>query len=241
MKPPIIGQSNTNVSQSAGVLVAMATVVAGFFIVIKVGFVIHGQPEPPPFDNPAITFAAVLVLVAVLGFVLFKLVEYVRWHGIRAQIRTESRRSQSEHMEARRLRVAELSVDPRRAKYAPLVERGEDWPNEHIDYAEDFEMTALCTHLAPIEREMRRSGIDVRRYREHDVTAKCRIDPPTLRSHFSVAPPIRYEEVEQGERASSDFLFAFLICDEHNCMLYTVHPDEGGAGSLPIFPALPTV
>jgi len=241
MIPPRIVRPNNNPSPAISLLAAMAVVAAGFFLVIKTGFIFHHDPQPSPFDNSLLTASAFLIVIVALAALAVRVGQYLRWQRIRSRIRRESAQTASLHAEARRLRVAELAADPRKAKYAPLVEHGEDWPDEHIEYFEDTERTAMCSHLHPIEQGMRRAGVETKRYREQDVSARCKINLPALQSRFNVNPPVRYSEYTEADRHPRDFLFAFLICDEHKCILYTVHPDENGAKDLPLFPTSATV
>lgn len=204
----------------------MACVAAGFFIVIKLGFILHNEPQPAPFDSPGLTGAAILVLVTGTVAATISAGRYLGDAAAMARIRRESRASASRHLEIRRLRVAELAADSARAKYAPLVERGEDWSDENIAYDQNREMTVTCEHLEPIERAMRRAGLYTRRYRDKDVMAQCRIDYPALQQSFGVAPPVRYAEFYQPERSAHDHPTAFLICDDHASIIHTMHPDE---------------
>ena len=120
-------------------------------------------------------------------------------------------------------------ADPSRAHYAPLVERGENWSDENIDYFEHPDRTTTCAHLQPIEHAMRSAGIETRRYREVDITAKCRIDFPALQRAFRIAAPVRYAEFYGGDRASTELPTAYLYCDEDKSMLSVLHPEAGGA------------
>lgn len=150
--------------------------------------------------------------------------------------RREAQAAYSEHVEARRLRMAELLADPARAHYAPLVERGEDWSDENIRYFENPDETITCVHLQPIERAMRHAGVPARRYREADVTATCCIDYDLLKRDFDMDAPARYREFWEGERAEHDYAMAFLLCDEHKCMIYTIHPEDPKAEGAARFP-----
>src|SRR5256885_1908259 len=48
--------------------------------------------------------------------------------------RRNSARNRAMSAEAKRRRIAELASDPVRRKYIPLIERGEIWSDDQIDY-----------------------------------------------------------------------------------------------------------
>ncbi len=214
----------------------MTWVAAGFFLVLKVGFLLHRDPTPAPFESIPLIIIAALVFFA--GTIL--LIKGAIQASHEALSGNRSRRRlhaiASEHLEARRLRVAELRANPAKAKYAPLVELGEEWTDENIAYYENLTQTATCVHLQPIERAMRSAGIETKLYRQNDITARCRIDAAALKQAFPLPLAVRYIEGAEGERAANDFLYALLICDEHKQMIYVMHPDEAGAQNAPVFP-----
>src|ERR1700730_2474129 len=75
------------------------------------------------------------------------------------KLREEGERAMVEIRERRRIRIAQLLADPAKAKYAPLVERGQEWSDEQIAYNEDPNLTGTCPHLQPTEHAMRMAGI----------------------------------------------------------------------------------
>jgi transposase InsO family protein len=215
----------------------MAVVGAGFFLVLKVGFLIHHEPAPAPFDSNGLTAAAA---VALFAGALVTGQAAIRWSGKavkRAEMRRDARANAALRAEARRKRAAELAADPLRARYAPLVERGEDWTDEKIAYNEDADATTTCGHLQPIERAMRRAGISVRMTNIKNVSAQCRIDDAALKRAFGPPPVVRYAEFFQDGPGARDFPAAFLICDEHHSIIHTRHPFEAHASEMPLFPA----
>jgi hypothetical protein len=219
-----------------GLLGVMACVGAGFFLVIKMGFILHDDPQPPLIASKELTAIAVLILFAGGMAATLRIIQSLREAFSTARIRREAEKFASVHIEARRRRVVELAADPLRAKYAPLVERGEDWSDAHIAYYETPDRTATCPHLQSIERAMRSAGIEVRLYWESEVLAKCRIDSTVLERVFPLAPPVRYAEFYHAERAPHDIPTAFLICDEHKSLIHVLHPEETGANEAPLFP-----
>lgn len=214
-------------------LLVMASVAAGFFLVLKIGFLLHCDPIPPLFTSTSLTFLSASILIATVTIGVHHTVQAMRDRATQAQLRAESRRRTTAAQEERRRRVAELAADPIRAQYAPLVERGETWTDAHITYYENSALTATCIHLRPIEQAMRAAGIDVRLFKEEQVTAHCHIDLPRLRQTFPLSASIRYAEFFAGDPESHERPTAFLICDDHKSMIHTVHPDSPA----PIFPA----
>jgi hypothetical protein len=213
----------------------MAVVAAGFFLVLKIGFILHHDPLPAPFSSRGLTGLSAIVLAAgaakasiLAAKAMGRRPNYRDRHNLKHEM--------SEREIARRQRAVLLAADPTRAKYAPLVERGEEWSDEDIAYAESPSATNSCSHLQLVERTMRHRGIEARRYKTRDIVAKCRIDFPALQSSFEVVPPVRYAEFYQGDRYEFEHPTAFLICDEHNSIIHTVHPEDAGATNLPLFP-----
>jgi hypothetical protein len=222
-------------SPSLQLLGVMACVAAGFFLVLKIGFILHIDPQPAPIDSPALTVAAVLVLLAGMVAATFSAVRAVGDAATRSRLGKDSEQWASTHHEARRRRVAELAADPARARYAPLVEQGEDWSDENIAYDQNPHLTVTCEHLQPIERAIRRARIPTKRYSTNAVMATCRIDLPVLQRAFPIATPVRYAEFYHGDRDSCERPAAFLICDAHSSLIHTRHPDESTAET-PVFP-----
>ncbi len=247
----------------------MVSVAAGFFLTLKVGFIVHHEPQPAVIASTALTAAAAFViLVAAIAstVILIRIggraasdrrnpgyttnsttdlrqpksaavsqsgnewsAEVVAQGRINAQLASKAR------VEEQRRRVEELAADPARAQYAPLVKRGEDWSDQNIAYYENHEIAVSCEHLQPIERAMRRAGIDARRHLTN-VSAKCLIDLPALKIALSPPPTVRYMEYYQDERYERENPAAFLICDEHKSIIHTVHPEAAVAKEMPWFP-----
>jgi hypothetical protein len=213
----------------------MAAVAAGFFLMLKLGFILHNDPQPAVFANTALTGASIVVIGVVIVWGIGRVMRLRPWE--KARIRREHAAYVSQAVAERDRRVAELAANPATAKYAPLVERGEDWSDENIAYFQDPQAVATCAHLQPIERAMREAGIASRRARKRAVIAACRIDLARLQDSFHIAAPVRYAEYYAGDRSEEDFPTAFIICDADTSMIHTLHPDEAGAGAAPVFPA----
>ena len=232
----VVGRPTFNFASPQFHLIAvMAVVAAGFFLVLKVGFVLHHDPQPDPISSPGLTVLAVLTLLGGVAASVGLAVQSGRRAIDNRRIRNESKERVTMNAEMRRLRVEELAADPARARYAPLVARGEDWSDRNIAYYENPAQLATCEHLQPIERAMRGQGIDVRLFKAQDVSAMCHIDFPALQQLLNAAPPVHYTAYYQGSYDAYDRPTAFLICEEHRSMIHTVHPDLAGQNA-PRFP-----
>ena len=232
--PPVIAPiGKPKDSGTAALLAVMAVVGASIFLALKLGFMLNGDRQPYPLSSDGFTAAAALVLAVGMGWGAWNL----RTSRLpRARARKAAQAAAFEAAVAQSRRVAELASNPVTAKYAPLVERGEDWSDENIVYYEHPECVETCEHLQAIERAMRSAGIDCRRARPRSIRAVCRIDYPALQSSFEVAPPVRYAEYYAGDRDEKDFPMAFLICDAHTSMIHSLHPHEAGAMAAAVFP-----
>jgi hypothetical protein len=238
--PPASRPRSTNSdSSAAGLLGVMAVVAAGLFLALKLGFVLHSDPQPWPISSTPVTFVAAVVFATGMVSAGFLAAHAGRRASERRRLRDDAERTRSAAAVARSSRVANLAANPATAKYARLVERGENWSDEDIAYAEDAQAVATCEHLLPIERTMRAAGVAVRPLTRLQVNAKCRIDMAALQSQFDAGPPVRYAEFYAADRRENDNPTAFLICDAHRSIIHTLHPNEAGATGLPLFPSQP--
>ena len=227
-------------SQALGLLAAMAGVACGFIVVIGAGFRLHDQHPPEPFGSGF--YPAAIVLAALVAFVVVKRpfaasprpqsLDPITLHRLRAKMRAEREAWDAE----RRRRIAELSADPARRKYAERLEAGESWSDAQIAYDMDPGATATCRHLKPVEAAMRRDGVAVKLEMESRVSAGCRIDEPALRARFQPPRSVLYVEAYLGGRAAEDDPIAYLRCELCETMISTIHPDVLRAGE-PVFPA----
>src|SRR5579871_3110987 len=207
----------------------MLCVAAGFFLVLKIGFVIHHEPQPAPIDSNALTAASVLILGAGAVAGMQSAIRSVSKAANKARLRKAHQERLAAETRARQLRVAELAADPARAHYAPLVERGESWSDEQITYQEDPHQSVTCAHLQQIERAMRDAGIKVLMNQERIVTAQCRVDFTELQRALHAGPPVSYAELYEGNYRDGEYPTAYLICNVHKSIIHTLHPDEAGA------------
>jgi hypothetical protein len=198
--PPPIHASG----KQRGVLLAMAGVPAGFWVMLAVGFRINDQPAPSGLDSGLMLASLVLVTTLIVG------VRYV-WQNRGTSTRPFSfsvpgaapRRSDA--MAERRAWLATLAADPHRQRYAAMIDAGDSfWTPDRIDYDLDPHATTCCQHLAPIESAMRAAGLSVRMDAVGSASAGCRIDADVLAREFSLAPTVAYEERVAYDRSLED-------------------------------------
>jgi hypothetical protein len=214
----------------------MACVAAGFFVVLKVGFLLHNDPMPDVVKSEGLTALAVIVLACGLIALARAIWKSVRRAARQKQGRKEASRSVAAFEAARKRRVEELSADPDLVFYAKLVEKGEWWTDEQIAYHRDRSATVTCAHLQPLERLLRSNGIDARLFRDQGVSARCRIDERELERQYPLESPVRYSEFYQGDRYEYEHPTALFICDEHKAVIHTLHPESPGITYEPVFP-----
>lgn len=216
-------------------LVIAAGVAAGFVVMLWVGFHAHGQVAPPPIDD--IFPLAAIVLTVALGL-LGCLAS--AWMGEAARRRRNWARSQADIRSARQdraERIARLRADPVRRVYAERMERGESWGDTQIDYDLDADAVMTCSHLAPIERAMRRQGIDVRFLYNDNVRASCTIDEDELKRQFGMAAPLWYGLVTYYDRGGyEEPPVAMIRCETHGSVIHCVEAGMA-APETPHFPA----
>jgi hypothetical protein len=223
--PRLAPPSPEQKSRYAGILLAMAGVGSAFIVAIGTGFRLTREPVPPVID--ALYFAAIIVLVLVIMLAARAWARnprprlpVARWFGADRRRLAESRRRSAED---RRRRLAELAAHPVRRKYVERVERGEYWSDEQIDYNEDPNRLATCVHLQPIEREMRRMGIQMRPVMGSKVDARCCVDPVALEQQFVLAPSVHYAEPPAYDRSLEDPPAALITCDVDRSVIDVVH------------------
>ncbi|MBL8359978.1 MAG: hypothetical protein JNN18_05760 [Rubrivivax sp.] len=225
------GPDGKTVARRRGLLLATTGVGAGFWVVLALGFRLHGQAAPPPLEAGLLPAAAMLAVSLACA---------VRWLWRRRGAIGIGRRPSPRRVAAGRetlpQRLAALDADPRRRPYADRLRRGDVfWTGERIDYDLDPAATACCPHLAPLEASMRRAGIDVRRVGDGSARAACRLDAPALALPIGVA----FEAVVLSDRRAVDGYAARLRCAACASTLEVLHVDEAPEGT-PWFPA-PTV
>jgi len=222
-----------------GLLVAAAGVGCGFIVVLGAGFRLHHQ-APPGLLGPGF-YPAIVALAAIVIFVIVKrpFAEFpsarglnpIELHRLRARMRAEREAWEVE----RRRRIAQLSADPTRRKYATRIEAGETWNDAQIAYDLDPDATATCRHLRPVEAAMRAAGLEVRLIAPPQVRAPCRIDEPALWTQFEHPRSVSYLEMFLGGRAAEDDPVAYLRCEGCQATIDVLHPNLA-RGETPVFP-----
>jgi len=226
-------------SRAPGLLVAMAAVGCGFVVVLGAGFRLHHQ-TPPGLLGPGF-YPAIVALAAIVAFVIVKrpFAEFPSARGLNPvelhRLRTRMHAEREAWEVERRRRIAELSADPTRRKYAARIEAGEAWNDAQIAYDLDPDATATCRHLRPVESAMRAAGLEVRLIAPPQVRAPCRIDEPALWSQFERPRSVSYLEMFLGGRAAEDDPVAYLRCEACQATIDVLHPDQTREGT-PAFP-----
>jgi hypothetical protein len=210
-----------------GVLLAMLVVAAGFVLVLAIGFRLSGQAARGAIDAGMPAAAIIFILAIIAGGVAL-----ARRHPQPDQRERGGSPPIPAWRQHRDKRIAELSMDPIKQKYIPLVEGGEAWSDDQIAYNEAPDMTVTCPHLQPIERDLRRTKIKMRRASSISVGAKCRIDEAAVRQHYNLAPPAYYVEDYQGDRSAQDYPVAYFHCRDCHSSISVLHPDQVRADTL---------
>ena len=137
----------------------------------------------------------------------------------------------------RRKWLASLAADPRRHRYAELIEAGDSfWTSERIEYDLNPNATTCCEHLAQIESKMRAAGVIVRMSGIRYAFAHCRIDADALSTHLKLPAGVGYEELHVYDRSIHDPPEARVHCETCPSSIWVKHPDVAGPDT-PVFPA----
>jgi hypothetical protein len=213
-----------------GLFLAVLVITSGVDLVLAARYRLSGQPVPAAIAGAVSASIIVLALAVVAAGVAIAR----RW---RRAAQREQRGPQPVPVwqQLRDKRIAELSADPAKLKYIPLVERGEEWSDEQIAYHEDRTLLVTCQHLRPIEGGMRRTATKMRRIGSTAVSADCRIDQVAIGRVYHLQPPAYYSEYYQGDRSATDFPTAILTCKDCRSFIRVLHPDEAKRDT-PAFP-----
>lgn len=220
-----------------GLLVVMASVAAGFGIVLRLGFWLNDMPAPAPVKAVfpvalAIAVAVILLMLSGAGARLLRNSRPAPWAKPWAVFGPP----QPDYATRERQRIATLAAEPHLRKYAERIRRGEIWTDAHIAYNEDPHSVATCIHLQPMERAMRSAGITVRPSYNTGVTAQCCIEPDAVVAQFGATAMALYAERHDIDRSIHDPKSALFWCQACNSQLWVVHPEEA-APQTPWFPA----
>ena len=217
-----------------GVLLAMAGVAAGFWVVLGLGFRLNRQEAPAALDQGLVPAAAVLLIISGMGV---RQAWRRRGTWMRGPRTYRVAPSRSDLRAEREAWLAALAADPRRAQYATMIEAGDVfWTPARIEYDLDADATACCVYLAPIESAMRRAGVPVRLDGASSVSAACRIDPVALAKHFALPACVAYEEPVAYDRSLEDPPQALLRCADCGSRLWVLH-ESVASPTTSVFPA----
>ncbi len=212
---------------TAGVLLTMAAVGVGVFILLWIGFSLDDQPAPAPFSGRGPAAVAIIA-----GFaVVLGLLPVVREASQRLARRKVARGKFAASQRDRAARIALLAADPARRTYAALMEKGETWSDEQIVYDQDRQRLATCPHLRPIEQAMRQAGVRVRLIGPSAIMANCRIDRAGLERRSLLAGPAAYLEYVVPDRPPDVIPVAELRCQACASVITVLHPQESPPGA----------
>lgn len=212
-----------------GVLRVMAGVAAGFIVVLGLGFRLHGQVAPGVLDWGLWPAAAVLLALTLPAG---------RWVAARLRQRAAAGQAEATYAAWRTQRerwLQQLATDPRRQPYLARIQRGEHWTPERVDYDLDPDALVLCVHLQPVERALRRAGVQVLPVAAHAVMAECVIDPVALGRSLPVPACVAYSEPLRQDRQGDDEPTALLRCSACESLLWALHARQARPGT-PRFP-----
>jgi hypothetical protein len=211
----------------------MAGVGALFWVLLWLGFRWGGQQPPAELTQGVVPASLVLIAALALG---------VRWMWRRrasfANTFAPSGISIDVFAKAERRKwLASLAADPRRQRYAVMIEGGDSfWTPERIEYDLDPNATTCCEHVAPIELAMRSSGVIIRMSGAGVATAQCRIDADVLSRRYTLPASVAYQELHNYDRSIHDPPEARLHCDVCSSSLWVRHPDVA-VPDTPVFPS----
>ena len=199
-------------------LLVIAGVGAGFIVVIRVGFLIHGQQAPRELSDGLFAGAVALLV-------------YLMVAGV-GQLLTRRSRVQPavlpQQVAAPSAPVPRIQFDTVNPSPLPRPLPPRPWVDPRV--------LASCAHLKPVELAMRAEGIPVRVSRQLYVSADCRISQPQLLEEFGADIAARYDERHEIDRSYLDPKTAFFYCQSCQSTLMVVHPEEAREQT-PWFPA----
>jgi hypothetical protein len=219
-------------SDQKGVLTAMFAVLASFAASLGLGFLLRHLY--PTLSDRLLGVIVVCDWAAMAFGILFFLSPWQRprRRRINRAFARDAKRRTETFAEQKRKRIAELTADPHKHQYIPLMERGEWWTNEQIAYREDPRATATCVHLRKIEQAMRAAGVVPRLLTESsdrefaplpNVTADCRVNEAELKRQFTLAKSVQYTSGYLAERNQWDNPWAELACTACQSSIQLVH------------------
>jgi hypothetical protein len=103
-------------------------------------------------------------------------------------------------------------------------------------YDLDPHATACCEHLAPIESEMRATGMKMKLAGPSAVTAECCVDTEALARKFALPESVSYQEWYGRDRSAEEPPASLVYCEACPSKLWVLHASERRADT-PTFPA----
>lgn len=230
---PSAGIDIRNLSpQQRSTFVIVTSGPALLWVVITIGFWIN---EP---YVPGILIAGFLPTLIVVIAACWMAVRHIKenWSMPSFSFKTALRnaRASSRSMAEHKAWLARIAADPQRRRYYDMIQAGDlFWTPDRVEYDLDPHTTACCKHLAPIERDLRDAGIDVKLSGYEYVLADCRIDPERLKRRYRFMEPATYQEYVMNDRGA-DHPVAQLVC-ECRSGITVLHPQQARDGA-PVFP-----
>jgi len=217
-----------------GVLLMAAGILAGFWVILGVGFWLDDRYEAPAIVTVIFPLALIVFIVA-----LAAAARYVWTHRDEFVPRFSPIGSvslwPSKEMAQRRKWIASMAADPRLRRYAEMIEAGDSfWTPERVQYDLDPHATAPCAHLAAVESAMRRAGVKVRMSGRNHVYAECLVNAGALARQFTLPEGVGYREFQTFDRGGEE-LSALVTCDSCRSYIWVLHPRRAAADA-PIFP-----
>ena len=224
-------------NRKRGLLLMAGGVLSSFWVIMGIGFWLDDR-----YEAPAIVIVLFPVALVVLIVALVAGVRYVWTHRDEFTPRFSPIGSlslwPSQDMARRRKWIASMAADPRRRRYAEMLEAGDSfWTPERVEYDLDPHATATCAHLRPVESAMRAEGLEVRLSWGNTVHAKCIVDAAALGRRFVLPEGTGYRELQTFDRGGED-LSALIACDGCNSSIWVLHPKVAAAGTA-VFPREP--
>jgi hypothetical protein len=216
------------------VLLMAGGVLSSFWVMLGIGFWLDDRYEAPAVVTALFPVALLLLIVA-----LAAAARYVWTHPHEFVPRFSSIGSvslwPSKAMAERRKWIASMAADPRRRRYAEMIEAGDwFWTPERVEYDLDPHATATCLHLKPVESAMRAAGVEVRMSGVNSVYAKCIVDSESFARQFVLPEGTGYQELQTFDRGGEE-LSAVVTCDSCRSYIWVLHPKVAAAGTA-IFP-----
>ena len=222
---------------SSKLLLVILAVGCGFWVLIAIGFRLHGQAGPAPLDAGLVPAGVLLIALSVWGLrtLWFRRRAVVERPAATPHRPGSERGSDADWKTQRRRWLEAMAADPRRRVYAERIAAGEPfWTPDRVEYDIDPEKSTCCEHLAPLERAMRRAGVRLRLDGVGRADAVVSTDEAAVRARWPLPRSVCYEERIARERSVDDPPVARWFCADCQSVL-CVRSARTEAG-LPAFP-----